>query len=150
MVLPTFHSPIIFGSSTALFLRGIRGMSSFSMVVVREKIVTGQPQKICPKNDVIGYKSRVTTNNTSIKGVTIFDFLPSFTMMQPTPAPTSPPSSPKPHEEEPKAEDPYTYPAPPDNRGSAPFHVLVALFVKLQNEKKPDRRRRMLAAWFNV
>jgi DNA ligase 4 len=71
-------------------------------------------------------------------------------MMQPTPAPTSPPSSPKSPEKELEAEDAHTYPAPPNNRGSAPFHVLVALFVKLQNEKKPDRRRRMLVAWFNV
>jgi DNA ligase-4 len=71
---------------------------------------------------------------------------PLFTMMQPTPAPTSAPGSPKLSTEE----ETTVYPAPPLNHGSAPFHVLVALFDKLQNERKPERRRKMLDAWFNV
>ncbi|KAI0741954.1 ATP dependent DNA ligase domain-containing protein [Daedaleopsis nitida] len=63
--------------------------------------------------------------------------------MQPTPAPSSPPASP------PAAEDATTYPAPPKNKGSAPFHVLAALFERLQTERKPDKRRKLLASWFN-
>ncbi|KAF8433261.1 ATP dependent DNA ligase domain-containing protein [Boletus edulis BED1] len=63
-------------------------------------------------------------------------------MMQPTPAPTSPPHSPEPTSEE------TIYPAPPQNRGSAPFSVLSGLFTKLTTERKPERRRRLLHAWF--
>ena len=66
--------------------------------------------------------------------------------MQPTPAPSSPPASPK----EVAAEETVVYPAPPLNHGSAPFHVLVGLFDKLQVERKPERRKKMLNAWFNV
>jgi DNA ligase 4 len=47
-------------------------------------------------------------------------------------------------------EETTVYPAPPLNHGSAPFHVLVGLFDKLQGERKPERRRKMLDAWFNV
>ncbi|TFK86975.1 DNA ligase 4 [Polyporus arcularius HHB13444] len=66
--------------------------------------------------------------------------------MQPTPAPSSPPASPPAV----AAEDhPISYPAPPQNKGSAPFHVLVALFERLQNERKPDKRRKLLASWFS-
>lgn len=65
-------------------------------------------------------------------------------MMQPTPAPPSPPGSPEPVGEE------TVYPAPPQNRGSAPFSVLAGLFTKLSTERKPDRRRRLLNAWFSV
>ncbi|KAL4066025.1 ATP dependent DNA ligase domain-containing protein [Scleroderma citrinum] len=57
--------------------------------------------------------------------------------MQPTPAPSLPPA------------DGTEYPAPPQNRGSAPFSVLAGLFEKLSTERKPDRRRRMLTVWFN-
>ncbi|KAI9457174.1 ATP dependent DNA ligase domain-containing protein [Boletus coccyginus] len=64
-------------------------------------------------------------------------------MMQPTPAPPSPPGSPEPVGEE------TVYPAPPQNRGSAPFSVLAGLFTKLSTERKPDRRRRLLNAWFS-
>ncbi|TFY55748.1 hypothetical protein EVJ58_g8058 [Rhodofomes roseus] len=68
--------------------------------------------------------------------------------MLPTPAPSSPPSSPK--LEAVTAEDhELVYPAPPKNRGSAPFHVLAALFDKLQNERKPEKRRKLLDSWFN-
>ncbi|KIK82388.1 hypothetical protein PAXRUDRAFT_35579 [Paxillus rubicundulus Ve08.2h10] len=65
-------------------------------------------------------------------------------MMQPTPAPSSPPGSPKKDSEE-----DTVYPAPPQNRGSAPFSILAGLFDKLSNERKPERRRRLLNAWFN-
>ncbi|KAH0836355.1 DNA ligase 4 [Lanmaoa asiatica] len=63
--------------------------------------------------------------------------------MQPTPAPSSPPRSLEPVAEE------TVYPAPPQNRGSAPFSVLAGLFTKLSTERKPERRRRLLNAWFN-
>ena len=69
-------------------------------------------------------------------------------MMQPTPAPTSAPSSPR-RGAEPVLETP-TYPHPPENIGSPPFGVLVGLFQKLQNERKPNRRRRLIDAWFTV
>ncbi|KAF9244662.1 ATP dependent DNA ligase domain-containing protein [Melanogaster broomeanus] len=65
-------------------------------------------------------------------------------MMQPTPAPSSRPGSPKQNTEE-----EMVYPAPPQNRGSAPFSVLAGLFDKLSAERKPERRRRLLDAWFN-
>ncbi|KZT27881.1 ATP-dependent DNA ligase [Neolentinus lepideus HHB14362 ss-1] len=67
-------------------------------------------------------------------------------MQQPTPAPSSPPGSPGPSKM--KGER-MIYPAPPQNVGSAPFSVLTGLFDKLQNERKPDRRRKLLDAWFN-
>ncbi|OAX43215.1 DNA ligase 4 [Rhizopogon vinicolor AM-OR11-026] len=66
-------------------------------------------------------------------------------MMQPTPAPTSPPGSPR----EIHDEDTPVYPAPPQSNGSAPFSVLVGLFEKLSTERKPERRRRLLDVWFN-
>ncbi|KAI0700108.1 DNA ligase 4 [Cerioporus squamosus] len=67
--------------------------------------------------------------------------------MQSTPAPSSPPASPPPAL---AAEDhPVSYPAPPQNKGSAPFHVLAALFDKLQSERKPDKRRKLIASWFS-
>ena len=69
-------------------------------------------------------------------------------MMQPTPAPSSAPNSPE-RRLEPLAES-QTYPAPPKNVGSAPFGVLAGLFDKLQVERKHDRRRRLIEAWFNV
>ncbi|KAF8636375.1 hypothetical protein AX17_003558 [Amanita inopinata Kibby_2008] len=72
-------------------------------------------------------------------------------MMQPTPAPSTPPHSPQ-HEREQQAHEPVdteAYPAPPQNIGTTPFSILVALFEKLQAERKHDRRRRFLEAWFN-
>ncbi|CAK5273980.1 unnamed protein product [Mycena citricolor] len=42
-----------------------------------------------------------------------------------------------------------TYPDPPQNFGSAPLSILVALFERLQIERKQDRRKRLLAGWFN-
>lgn len=70
-------------------------------------------------------------------------------MMQPTPAPSSAPNSPGPvnHALE---DDPNTYTAPPVNMDSAPFSVLVGLFEKLQNERKQERRKKLVGAWFNV
>ncbi|KAF9499593.1 ATP-dependent DNA ligase [Pleurotus eryngii] len=74
-------------------------------------------------------------------------------MMQPTPAPSSAPGSPRPQadekEETTKTEETMLYPVPPHNAGSAPFHVLSGLFDRLAAERKPDRRRKLLAAWFN-
>ncbi|KAK6992215.1 DNA ligase [Favolaschia claudopus] len=68
--------------------------------------------------------------------------------MKTTPAPTSAPSSPEPQEEqEEQAES--KYPTAPHNTGSAPFGILVALFDKLQNERKLDRRKRLMGTWFN-
>ena len=65
-------------------------------------------------------------------------------MMQPTPAPSSPPRSP------PAQEDHSTINPPPQNVGNVPFSVLVGLFLKLQTEKKPERRRQYLNSWFTV
>ncbi|KAI8996590.1 DNA ligase 4 [Trametes punicea] len=70
-------------------------------------------------------------------------------MQQPTPAPSSPPESQLLRPAVAAEDHPIVYPAPPQNKGSAPFHVLVALFERLQNERKPERRRRLLASWFN-
>ena len=42
------------------------------------------------------------------------------------------------------------YPSPPQNTSSAPFGVLVGLFEKLQAERKHDRRRKLIDAWFTV
>ncbi|TEB36658.1 DNA ligase 4 [Coprinellus micaceus] len=64
--------------------------------------------------------------------------------MQPTPAPTSAPGSPKDH----AMEEP-DYKPPPANVGTAPFSVLAGLFEKLAVERKHDRRRRLLEAWFS-
>ncbi|KAI0366989.1 DNA ligase 4 [Pilatotrama ljubarskyi] len=69
--------------------------------------------------------------------------------MQPTPAPSSPPSSQLLPPAVAAEGHPIDYPAPPKNKGSAPFHVLVALFEKLQSERKPEKRRKLLASWFN-
>ncbi|KAH7924280.1 ATP-dependent DNA ligase [Leucogyrophana mollusca] len=68
-------------------------------------------------------------------------------MMQPTPAPSSPPGSPR--TGNPDIEETTTYPAPPQNKGSAPFSVLAGLFEKLASERKPERRKRLLDVWFN-
>ncbi|KZP16598.1 ATP-dependent DNA ligase [Athelia psychrophila] len=64
-------------------------------------------------------------------------------MMQPTPAPTSPAHSSRPQDEL------SVLNPPPQNINSVPFSVLVGLFVKLQTEKKPERRRQYLNSWFN-
>ncbi|KAJ3515533.1 hypothetical protein NLJ89_g1703 [Agrocybe chaxingu] len=66
--------------------------------------------------------------------------------MQPTPAPSSAPNSPG-RQREPQLEKPK-YNPPPLNVGSAPFGILVGLFEKLQNERKQDRRRKLIDAWF--
>ncbi|RDB23717.1 DNA ligase 4 [Hypsizygus marmoreus] len=69
-------------------------------------------------------------------------------MMQPTPAPSSAPSSPKPQQQEVDV-SPSQHPAPPQNMGSPPFGILVGLFEKLQVERKHDRRKKLIDAWFN-
>ncbi|KAI0923774.1 DNA ligase (ATP), variant 2 [Taiwanofungus camphoratus] len=68
--------------------------------------------------------------------------------MLPTPAPSSAPPSP-PLGVVAAEDHAVVYPAPPQNKGSAPFHVLSALFEKLQNERKPEKRRKLLDSWFN-
>ncbi|EPQ56491.1 DNA ligase 4 [Gloeophyllum trabeum ATCC 11539] len=68
-------------------------------------------------------------------------------MQQPTPAPSSPPLSPAPDTTESKAEEKEKPPV--ENVGSTPFSVLTALFEKLQNERKPEKRRKMLDSWFD-
>lgn len=78
----------------------------------------------------------------------ISDIDDSNIKMQPTPAPTSAPNSPNP-EPEPLVEQP-TDTAPPPNVDSAPFGILVALFEKLQDERKHERRRRLISTWFTV
>ncbi|KAJ7115869.1 DNA ligase 4 [Mycena epipterygia] len=64
--------------------------------------------------------------------------------MQATPAPSSAPNSPGPQQDE-----LIKYPTPPQNMGSAPFGILVALFDKLQSERKQDRRKKLMSTWFN-
>ncbi|TFK71638.1 DNA ligase 4 [Pluteus cervinus] len=63
-----------------------------------------------------------------------------------TPAPSSPPPV---EPELPDVEAPATYPAPPQNVGSPPFSILVALFEKLQVERRQERRKRLIDSWFN-
>ncbi len=67
--------------------------------------------------------------------------------MMDTPAPSSPPPV---EPELPDVEAPATYPAPPQNVGSPPFSILVALFEKLQTERRQERRKRLIDSWFNV
>jgi DNA ligase 4 len=42
------------------------------------------------------------------------------------------------------------FPPPPENKESAPFSVLSSLFDRLQGERKPEKRYRLLNSWFNV
>lgn len=42
------------------------------------------------------------------------------------------------------------FPPPPQNKETAPFSVLSSLFDKLQGERKPEKRHRLLNSWFNV
>lgn len=71
--------------------------------------------------------------------------------MLPTPAPTTPRSSPPlPSSQLPEPHYPGdNYPEAPQNRGTAPFSILSGLFDKLQNERKPDKRRKYLSDWFD-
>ncbi|KAH9167381.1 ATP dependent DNA ligase domain-containing protein [Lactarius sanguifluus] len=71
--------------------------------------------------------------------------------MLPTPAPTTPRSSPPlPSSQLPELQYPDdSYPEAPQNRGTTPFSVLSGLFDKLQNERKPDKRRKFMSAWFD-
>jgi DNA ligase-4 len=77
--------------------------------------------------------------------------------MLPTPAPTTAGNSPRLQKSQlPEAEVPdfnlsdNAYPEAPHNHGTAPFSVLSGLFEKLQNERKPDKKRKFLSAWFDV
>ena len=70
--------------------------------------------------------------------------------MLPTPAPTTPRNSPPPSSQLLQSSNPEDYPEAPQNRGTAPFSVLSGLFDKLQNERKPDKRKKFLSAWFDV
>ncbi|KAH9066874.1 ATP dependent DNA ligase domain-containing protein [Lactarius vividus] len=71
--------------------------------------------------------------------------------MLPTPAPTTPRNSPPPPSSQlPELQHPDdSYPEAPQNRGTAPFSVLSGLFDKLQNERKPDKRRKFMSSWFD-
>lgn len=76
-------------------------------------------------------------------------------MQQATPAPTEGGSSPRaqPRQENVNADVTVPeddYPEPPKNVDSAPFYVLSTLFDKLQNERKPEKRRKLVDSWFNV
>lgn len=66
--------------------------------------------------------------------------------MQPTPAPSSVPGSPK----EPEVEVTEYNPPPPNVGEPVPFSVLAALFEKLAVERRHDKRRKLLDAWFTV
>ncbi|GLB41800.1 putative DNA ligase [Lyophyllum shimeji] len=68
--------------------------------------------------------------------------------MQPTPAPSSAPNSPHLQPQQQEVVEP-SYPAPPQNTGSAPFGILAGLFERLMTERKHDRRRKLVDAWFN-
>jgi DNA ligase-4 len=71
--------------------------------------------------------------------------------MLPTPAPTTPRNSPPVSTSQlPQSQNPDDYPEAPQNRGTAPFSVLSGLFDKLQNERKPDKRKKFMSAWFDV
>ena len=77
--------------------------------------------------------------------------------MLPTPAPTTPGNSSPPQRfRVPETEVPdlnpsdNAYPEAPQNRDTAPFSVLSGLFDKIQNERKPEKRRKFLSAWFDV
>lgn len=48
------------------------------------------------------------------------------------------------------AEVDVNFPPPPQNKETAPFSVLSSLFDKLQGERKPEKRQRLLNSWFNV
>ncbi|CAL1714652.1 unnamed protein product [Somion occarium] len=74
--------------------------------------------------------------------------------MLPTPTPSSPghaTSSPPPesHNVTETYDHEDSYPAPPPSNKSVPFWVLSALFDKLQTERKPEKRRKLLDSWFN-
>lgn len=75
--------------------------------------------------------------------------------MLPTPAPTTPGNSP-PLQKVPETDVPdfnlsdNAYPEAPQNHGTAPFSALSGLFDKIQNERKPEKRRKFLTAWFDV
>ncbi|TCD60360.1 DNA ligase (ATP) [Steccherinum ochraceum] len=64
--------------------------------------------------------------------------------MQATPEPSSRGNSPIPDDNQ-----DGQFPVPPQNHGSVPFYVLSALFDKLQMERKPEKRRKLLDTWFN-
>ncbi|KIY67314.1 DNA ligase 4 [Cylindrobasidium torrendii FP15055 ss-10] len=64
--------------------------------------------------------------------------------MQATPAPSSPPRSPSPS----NATVSKVLPNPPPNTGTAPFSILTGLFEKLQNERKRDKKEKLINAWF--
>lgn len=76
--------------------------------------------------------------------------------MLPTPAPTTPGNSPRLQKSQLPNEVPdhnladNAYPEAPQNHGTAPFSVLSGLFEKLQNERKPEKRRKFMSAWFDV
>lgn len=66
--------------------------------------------------------------------------------MQPTPAPSSAPTSPAPVAKQ--GDDKSAYPDQPYNIDTLPFSILCALFDKLQNERKQDKRKKYLSNFF--
>ena len=77
--------------------------------------------------------------------------------MLPTPAPTTPGNSPRLQRAQvPETEVPNlnlsdsAYPEAPQNHGTAPFSALSGLFDKIQNERKPEKRKKFMSAWFDV
>ena len=68
-------------------------------------------------------------------------------MQQPLPTPSS--QSPYPDDRPSQAELDHPKPSPRNN-GSAPFHILAVLFDKLSDERRQDKRRNMIAVWFDV
>ena len=73
----------------------------------------------------------------------------SLDTMQATPAPTSPVRPPQAESSQAAALN-SSMPEPPQNYGTAPFSILTGLLEKLQNERKRDRKEKLINAWFTV
>ncbi|KIY47685.1 ATP-dependent DNA ligase [Fistulina hepatica ATCC 64428] len=70
-------------------------------------------------------------------------------MMQPTPAPTSPPDSPYPTDVKMDVEQTTDYPSQPMNFGSdVPFDILEKFFDALQKQRKSKLRQALIRRWF--
>ncbi|KAJ7583239.1 DNA ligase 4 [Mycena floridula] len=67
-------------------------------------------------------------------------------MMQPTPAPSSAPNSPRPEPE--SGEDPFP-PAPQNTDAKIPFRILSQLFMRLQGERRMATKNMIIRKWFD-